>query len=373
MSDLLLSLVIGRPVPTPAPPPLAEALQSATITTSAGQRSGFQLTFGAGGKSPISLAMVPAGFLDPPARIILTAIVHGLPRVLMDGLVTRQDVAPSATVGASTLTVTGEDLTVLMDLERRDVRSYAAQPANVAVMSILGRYAQYGITPAVVPPPVPSTPSPTERTPMSTGTDLAYVTGLASDNGYVFYLEPGPVPGMSVAYWGPEVRIGVPQPALSLDLDAFQNVESLSFGYDGLAREQPVVTVLEPNSGMAIDVPLPSISLLRPPLALRPAPALRQTRLPDTANRSFQEAAALALSRAAQSTDAVTGSGQLDVLRYGHILRARQLVGVRGAGVAYDGLFYVRSVTHTIRPGEYKQSFQLVRDGLVPLTPAVPA
>ena len=50
---------------------------------------------------------------------------------------------------------------------------------------------------------------------------------------------------------------------------------------------------------------------------------------------------------------------------------ARILVGVRGAGVAYDGLYYVSSVTHNIKHGEYKQSFQLSRDGLISLTPLV--
>ena len=41
--------------------------------------------------------------------------------------------------------------------------------------------------------------------------------------------------------------------------------------------------------------------------------------------------------------------GELDVLRYGSVLKARQLVGVRGAGMAFDGLYYVKSVTHTIK------------------------
>ena len=52
--------------------------------------------------------------------------------------------------------------------------------------------------------------------------------------------------------------------------------------------------------------------------------------------------------------------------------KARKLVGVRGAGTAFDGLYFVKSVTHTIKRGEYKQSFSLVRNGLVSITPRVP-
>ena len=72
------------------------------------------------------------------------------------------------------------------------------------------------------------------------------------------------------------------------------------------------------------------------------------------------------------SNNAITVSGKLDVSRYGRVLRSRMLVGVRGAGGAYDGFYYVDSVTHNIKRGEYKQDFRLSRDGLVSNTSRVP-
>ena len=48
------------------------------------------------------------------------------------------------------------------------------------------------------------------------------------------------------------------------------------------------------------------------------------------------------------------------------------MVGVRGAGIAYDGLYYVQSVRSTLKRGEFKQSFTLTRNGLVSITPKVP-
>jgi len=92
----------------------------------------------------------------------------------------------------------------------------------------------------------------------------------------------------------------------------------------------------------------------------------------DTAKMSPLEAAAIGLAKASQSSDVISGSGSLDVLRYGRILKARQLVGVRGAGITYDGLYYVSSVTHDIKPGEYKQNFNLSRNGLISPTSSVP-
>ena len=79
------------------------------------------------------------------------------------------------------------------------------------------------------------------------------------------------------------------------------------------------------------------------------------------------------LSEASRHSDCVTGTGSLNVLRYGSVLKARQLVGVRGAGPAFDGLYFVSSVTNTIKRGEFKQSFELKRNGLVSTVPRVPA
>ena len=40
-------------------------------------------------------------------------------------------------------------------------------------------------------------------------------------------------------------------------------------------------------------------------------------------------------------------------------------MAVRGAGITYDGFYYVKSVTHNLKRGEYKQDFTLTRNGLV--------
>ena len=55
-----------------------------------------------------------------------------------------------------------------------------------------------------------------------------------------------------------------------------------------------------------------------------------------TARLSPISAALCGLTKASKSSDAVTGSGSLDVTRYGRVLKARRLVGVRGAGAAFD-------------------------------------
>lgn len=370
LEGFYLTLLIGPTVPLPAPRPVMDALLSAQVTISAGQASGFQLSFALSKKSLLNLALLPAGYFDPLTRVILMATVNGFPNVLIDGVVTRHELAPSNQPGQSTLTVTGEDLTRVMDLIELNGVPYPAMPAEARVAMILGRYAVYGMVPLIIPSPVPYVPIPLEQIPSQQGTDLAYVRGLADEAGYVFYLEPGPAPGMNVAYWGPEIKIGVPQPALSINMDGQSNVESLSFSFEGMAKTLYVLMIQEPTSKATIPVPLPDISVLNPPLGLKLIPPMRVQQL-ETANDAVPQALAQGLARASQSADVISASGQLDVMRYGQALRARQLVGVRGAGITYDGFYYVKSVTHDIKRGEYKQSFSLTRNALISQTPAV--
>ena len=57
--------------------------------------------------------------------------------------------------------------------------------------------------------------------------------------------------------------------------------------------------------------------------------------------------------------------------RAGSIVNVSSIVGLRGAGFNYDGFFYVKSVSHSIKKGEYKQRFSLTREGVGALTPVV--
>ena len=367
-----LTLLIGPlPVPMPAPLPLMEALQRVEVNSSR-DRSGFQMTFTMGKTSPLQTALLPIGFFDPMVtRVVIIATVKGIPNVVMDGVITRQEMQPGNEAGKSTFTVTGEDLSILMDVVELRV-PYPAMPDVARINMILAKYAMFGITPIVVPPPVVSVDSPTSRFDTQDGTDRSYIKGLASESGYVFYVEPGPLPAQSIAYFGPDVRVPIPQPALSVNSDADTNVESLSFSLDGLAKKQVIMFMLDTTTKkIPIPIPIPDISPLHPPLGLRPTPPAKITFAEETTRLTPTEAAKRAFGYMLESADAISGSGSLNVATYGFILRARMLVGVRGAGIAYDGMYYVDSVTHSIKPGEYKQNFQLSRDGLISQTPVV--
>jgi len=370
LKGIHLTLMMGPTLPVVAPKEVLDSLVSVTVTTTAGQASGFQMSFTVGKNSLINKTLLPVGFFDPEIRVILIATIKGMPNVLMDGIITQQSITTSNEPGHSTLNITGEDVSLAMDLEHQRM-CWPAMTADVRVRTILLKYIRYGLIPAVIPPIFSSVSAPNKKIEVQTATDLAYIKDLARQAGYIFYIEAGPLPGANLAYWGPEVRIGIPQPALTVNTDAATNVESLNFTFNGLSRTQLTITITEPNTKIGIDIPVPDIGLLRPPLALRPARTLRKEPLGDTSKLDSVQALMLGLSGAAEASDAISGTGQLDVLRYGGLLKARRLVSVRGAGLAYDGLYFVKSVTHNIKRGEYKQDFTLGRDGLISNIPRV--
>jgi hypothetical protein len=369
-----MSLMIGPAVPVPVSQEVLNALTSVEVTNASEGPSVFHLTFTLNKQSLLETAFLLAGGASIPlVRVVVTVVVGGLTQVLIDGVMTNHEISPGTAAHSPSLSIIGEDLTRVMDYIDFSGIPYPAMPAEARVLLILAKYAVFGVIPLVIPSVLIDVPIPIMQIPRQQGKDLAYVTQLAQEVGYVFYIEPGPSPGTSVAYWGPEIKVGVPQAALNTDMDAQTNVESLSFTYNSDSAQLPIVFVQDPNSKVVIPIPIPDVTPLNPPLGAIPPIPKDVYVIDETAKYSPIRAALIGMAKAAKSSDVVTGRGSLDVLRYGAILKARRLVGVRGAGPAFDGLYFVRSVTHNIKRGEYKQSFTLGRNGLLSTVSAVPA
>src|SRR5262249_8743086 len=151
---------------------------------------------------------------------------------------------------------------------------------------VLAKYAALGIVPLVIPTVLTEVPIPVERIPRQQGKDLAYIKQLADEAGYVFFITPGPTPGVSTAYSGPDIKIGIPQPALNINMDVFTNVESLNFSYKSEEKSLPILFVQNPATKAPIPLPIPDISPLNPALGLVPAIAKSIDLISDTAKLS---------------------------------------------------------------------------------------
>lgn len=361
-----LILLLGKTVPLPAPAAVMNALKQIRVINDADGQDGFQITFALGKDKLGDYSLLSGGALDPDRRVVIGVLLGASLEPLIDGVIHHHQIAPSNEPGMSTLTVSGRDISVLLDLEERNAE-YKNRPDFAIVNEILAGYAQYGI----VPRTTPTTDVPIElyRVPRQHETDLRFIRRMAQRNGYVFYVEPLAL-GATAAYFGPENRLGVPQPALSIDMGAATNVDSLNFTTDALAPLGAQGNFVEPISKSSL--PIPALPSLRaPPLAASPVAARRITLMRQTASQNPGQAATTALAATTRAPDAVSATGQLDTVRYGSVLRARRLVGVRGAGLMNDGLYYVRRVTHEIEIGKYTQDVTLSREGTGTLLPVV--
>ena len=296
-------------------------------------------------------ALLEETALRPFNRVVLSVLFGITPLPIMDGIITKHQLAPSDVPGQSKLTVTGEDLSVLMDLE------YAPR------MRMLLPRGELPENPA----PLPVTEQSESQTVSET--DLSYIKKLALENGYVFYIEPFGVPMNNIAYWGPQERRLPPQPALSVNMGPGTNVETMSFSYGELS---PTRIRYYKADGSAVTVDRYART---PRLAARvPDPQKLDYLSTDGDGESDETKQARAQGLVNKSYDnVVTAEGTLDALRYGRILMPRRPVDVRGAGDSFDGTFYVKSVTHTIdvMKGQYKQKFSLSREGLGTTMPLV--
>lgn len=361
-----LILLLGQTVPLPAPREALDALTRVQVTNDSQSGDGFQITFTLSKSQPLDYSLLQSGALNPSTRVIIGVLLGAAPEVLIDGIITHHQHAPSDEPGKSTLTVTGKDVSVMLDLEEKNEK-YENQPDFLIATQLIAGYARYGLIPNVTP--TTDVPIMLQRIPRQHETDLKFIQRMAQRNGFVFYIEPLTF-GVNTAYWGKENRLGLPQPRLTLGQGASGNLKSLHFSQDALAPVSSSGTFVEPITKTAL--PIPSLPSLRiPPLALSPTAPMRTVLTRDTSNQNPAQAATTALATATNAPDSVNGEGEIDSVRYGSVLRARKLVNVRGAGFSYDGTYYVKRVTHTITRGDYQQSFAVSREGTGALLPAV--
>jgi hypothetical protein len=362
---------------TPAPLDLMQALEGVEVTQTDEAPSRFQLTFRAeiAGPGALDYAVVQSSLLQPATRVVVSVAVNAASQVLIDGFITQQQFVPSDRPGAARFTASGEDLSVKMDAIQISLEYPAMSDALIAGVVLVKYFPLYGVIPQVIP--TVEDILPFGYVPQQNCTDREYLKQLAQQNGNLFYIQPGTSPGESYAYWGPPVLAGTPQPPLNVSLGPFTNVESLQFSFDTRKPFFVYGYVMETWTDPYLPVPTLTVGSTRyPPLATRPALSPSQLLNLSVRKNLWQDqgmnpikSEATAQGMTDLSTDAVvTAEGELDAVRYGGVLTAPGLVGVRGAGASYDGLYYAKQVQHriTARTGDwsYRQSFTLTREGL---------
>ena len=139
---------------------------------------------------------------------------------------------------------------------------------------------RFGIVPVAIPPIIPDVPNPLEEMPQPDRHRPRLPQAAGRRLRLRVLRRAGAAPGTSIAYFGPDVRIPVPQPALNVNMDAHTNVESLSFSLDGTGQEDRRLTVIDPITRQHAD-PDPGAEPQHPAAAAgRAADAAGEGRVP---------------------------------------------------------------------------------------------
>ncbi len=365
LSGIRLILKMGKKQPKGAPYDVMMALTHIEVTDNAVERDVFQMTFTAGKRQPKDYGILATGLFEPYTRVGISLQVGPRIEPLMSGVITHFQLNPSNDAGMSSFTVTGEGIDLMLGLEERNAK-YNQQSDTGIVRDLVKKYADFGLNLKVADEAQGlDQPDDNHIIPRQYATDLDYIQQLAARNGFVFYSDPLPNGNVRV-YWGPERRDGKRQPPLTMNMGPLTNVTQVNFTQDTRSA------FTTRGSRMQVDSSNRSEDDVSPPsrfdvdnLAKIVTPFdKRIVIMRDIAKYTTQRAAERAKELMKSRLNAVTATGEVDTVRYGHILRAGEPVGLRGAGALYNGDYYVNQVVHVIERDKYIQRFTLHREGL---------
>jgi len=180
---------------------------------------------------------------------------------------------------------------------------------------------------------------------------------------------------VNTAYFGPPSRLGFPCKTLNCSPLPDCNVETISFSYNGNSASLMGGMIMDETLGPE-PVPILSLPVILPPFAAMQALLVNvpyvKFKMLDQSRKDVLKSEAEATGYAYKtSKDVVTVQGTVDSERYDSVIVSPGLINVRGAGLMYDGTYYVKSITHEITPEKHTQSFELTREGTMTLLPLV--
>jgi hypothetical protein len=362
MMQLVPSYFTVRVDDVPLPLPFLNALRQIEVETDTEQAGIFRLRFELSQTAIGDWDVLQLDIFRP--RVLIQIRVHlslPLSETLINGYVNEARVEAQTQPGTSVLEVVGMDATGALMNSNDAVMPWPQTPDSAVAAVMFGKY---GIIPIVVP--TPPTRVVTQTTTIQRTSDIRFLKTLARRNAYECYVQPDPLVGADTAYFGPPQIFMPPQGVLSVNFGISTNVNSFTARYDMLRPTTALAVALQPET----KTPAPAVATLSadPPMGLEPTlarvlpPPIRRPTSRSAANPA--ELITSGQSLVNRSSRAIHGTGEVDGLRYGRVLRPGLPVAVRGAGREYSGIYYVTRVSHSISTDHYTQRFEGWRNAL---------
>ena len=277
---------------------------------------------------------------------------------IISGYITHVKPAFSSDMTQCTLEVWGMDSSVLMDREEK-LKEWPNKKDSDIAAEIFG---QYGLTPEVEDTAVIHDEA--VSTTIQRETDIQFLRRLALRNGFECYVE-----GTTGYFRSPQID-APSQPVLAVHFGDETNVQNFSLEVNALTPANVTMFQIDRAAKEVLDVTRSSSE--QPALGATDADGLLAAGMKPgvvvvggVVATGQPEMTALCQGLYDEGSWFVTGQGDVAANDYGHVLKARQPVTIKGVGETYSGIYYVTHVTHAFTPDGYTQSFRVKRNGLL--------
>jgi len=371
----------GGPPVVPLPPPLLSSLQKIEVETSTEMASVFRLRFGISqtqfGDWDLLMPQYEETFFRPLSRVqIRVKVGIDIPKAVINGYITHQQVLYDDEGGASAMEITGMDATMLMNLQEKVITwPLAGFPTdNLIATAIFG---QYGILPMATPSlPMNVDPTGSDAT-VQRGTDIRFLRRLAQRNSFECFVQPNPLTGVDTGYFGPPVNLPfAPEAVVSVKMGALTNVSEFKIRYDMVKPTLSLAFGLDAMTRAPLSVPsVPPVAAgypFGPPMGVQEA-TVREVGGPHPPPMVLAvQTGMMALPGLPLVNQAITNKASWAVVAEGTmgadtgVLFAGATVNIRGAGIAFNGAYYVTRVSHVfdLCGCSYTQKFEARRNAI---------
>jgi len=292
-------------------------------------------------------------------RVTITAGFESAADELISGVITHVRPTFDPDPSQCTLEIWGMDGSVLMDREEKLKDWPNKKDSDIAGVIFSG----YGFTLKVEDTHVVHDEA--VSTIIQRETDIQFLNRLALRNGFECYVEG------TTGYFRRSQVNAPPQPLLAAHFGDETTLTRFAIEVNALEPTQVTLAQIDRANKEILDVTVEASR--QPTLGDVDASGL----LPDgiepglvvvgqAVATGMAEMAALAQGFYHQGEWFVTGEGEIAGNDYGHVLRPRGTVTIKGVGETYSGVYYVTHVTHTFTANGYTQFFRVKRNGLMP-------
>jgi hypothetical protein len=290
---------------------------------------------------PVTIA---AGFGDDTVELITGYITHIKPQFTSERT-------------ECFLEVWGMDGSVLMDREEKLKDWPSKKDSDVAaeIFSLYGFSAETEDT-AVIHDEAVSTMIQRE-------TDIQFLKRLALRNGYECFVDG------TKGYFRPPKIDEPPQPTLAVHFGDETNVASFSLEMNALTPANVTMCQIDRTSKEVLETVVES-SLQKPLGSTNGTGFLGAGMSPGKAYVGMNtatgspEMAAICQSLFHAGEWFVIGEGEIHANEYGHVLKPRSTVTIKGLGETHSGVYYVCRVSHTFSSEGYTQGFKVKRNAV---------